>query len=209
VQSGPQIELIQTMSDEHDDDATRPKGPRSPHYKANNAGGYGNPPVRGQFRKDNPGGPGRPKGITNVEAALRKRFATKLPVGKDGKSVKMTPQEIFAERVVEAILNRTTSPAMLEYALGLFKRFGSPEPQDQPMVNWSSFSDDEFRLLSGLLERALGDEPAEDYVSPLGPQYNRTVEGYYCATRRPDGHIVIEKVEEAKAQLALPSPPTM
>lgn len=54
---------------------------RSPHYRANNDGGYGNPPVRHQFKPGNEGGPGRRRGTTSIDAALRKMFRSKVMNG--------------------------------------------------------------------------------------------------------------------------------
>lgn len=167
----------------------------SAHYKANNKGGFGNPPVRGQFAKNNPGGPGRPKGITNLEAALRKRLGKKLTVSKDGKSVKMTPFEVYAERILEAILSKNSSPAMLEYGFRLLTRFSSDEAAQVP--DYSVFSDDELMLFGGLLVRALGEGPTKGYRSPLGVQYDRPLEGTYRVTRGSDGHIIVERINDA------------
>lgn len=173
----------------------------SPHYKANNDGGFGNPPVRGQFGENNPGGPGRPKGITNLEAALRKRLGKKLTVSKDGKSVKMTPFEVYAERMLEAILSKSSSPAMLEYGFRLLTRFSSNEAEQNSseagrIPDYSVFSHDELILFGGLLTRALGEGPTEGYVSPLGEQYSRPLEGTYRVTRGSDGHIIIERIND-------------
>jgi hypothetical protein len=156
----------------------------SPHYKANDEGGFGNPPVSGQFAEKNPGGPGRPKGITNLEAALRKRLGKKLSVSKDGRSVKMTPFEVYAERTLEAILSKNSSPAMLEYGFRLLTRFSSIEAEQnssegERVPDYSVFSHDELILFGGLLVRALGEGPAEGYQSPLGEQYSRPLEGTY------------------------------
>ncbi len=165
----------------------------SPHYQANNKGGFGNPPVRGQFRKNNPGGPGRPKGITNLEAAIRKRLKKKLTVSKEGKSVSMTAFEVYAERVLEAILSKSSSPAMLEYGYGLLMRFSSEETP--PTLDYSVFTNDEFRLFGGLLARALGWEPVQGYKSIIDKEYDRPSEGMYRVTRGPDGHIIIERAD--------------
>ena len=173
----------------------------SPHYKANNEGGFGNPPVRGQFADNNPGGPGRPKGITNLEAALRKRLGKKLTVSKDGKSVKMTPFEVYAERMLEAILSKNSSPAMLEYGFRLLMRFSSNEAEhdssDARIPDYSVFSHDEFMLFGGLLVRAMGEGPVEGYQSRISEEYNRPLEGTYRVTRGSDGHIIVERINDA------------
>jgi hypothetical protein len=173
----------------------RRRKPLSAHYRANNQGGFGNPPVGRQFPINNPGGPGRPKGITNLEAALRKRLGKKLTVSKDGKSVNMTPFEVYAERMLEAILSKNTSPAMLDYGFRLLTRFSSNEAERGP--DYSVFSDDELMLFGGLLVRALGEDPTEGYQSPFGEQYNRPLEGTYRVTRGRDRHIIVERIGDA------------
>lgn len=173
----------------------QPNGGRSGRYKANNAGGYCNPPVKGQFTVGNPGGPGRPKGITNLEAALRKRLGTRLTVMRDGKPTKMTVFEVYAERLLEAILSKSGSPAMLEYGFRLLTRFSSDPTERVP--DYSVFNSDELYLFGGLLMRAMGEEPQDDYESPFGAKYNRSVEGVYRVYRRPDRHIVVERVDDA------------
>lgn len=173
----------------------RRRKPLSPHYKANNEGGFGNPPVRGQFAKDNAGGPGRPKGVTNLEAAIRKRLGKKLTVSKEGKSVRMTAFEVYAERVVEAILSKTSSPAMLEYGYALLTRFSSEETSQEP--DYSVFSHDELLLFGGLLARTLREAPTRGYESLIDESYNRPLEGMYRVTRGPDGHIIIERIRGA------------
>ena len=45
--------------------------PASPHYKADNSGGHGNPPVSGQFQRNNKRG-GRKKKDRSMEAALQR-----------------------------------------------------------------------------------------------------------------------------------------
>lgn len=72
---------------------------RSPHYKGNNEGGYGNPPVKNQF--DGEPGPGRPKGSKNsIDAALRKVYSEPMEVidKKTGKLRKVDPNMAIAVR---------------------------------------------------------------------------------------------------------------
>ena len=110
-----------------DNEATRKKRAsraHSPHYRGDNAGGYGNPPVRGQFEHGNPGGPGRPPGQSNLESAIRKALGRRRPVNRDGRMVKMNPVDVYAERVLETILSRSKSPALLEFGLRIFEKYG-------------------------------------------------------------------------------------
>jgi hypothetical protein len=116
----------------------------------------------------------------------------RLTVSKDGKPVKMTPFEVYAERMLEAILSKNTSPAMLDYGFRLLMRFSSTETEQLP--DYSVFSDDELILFGGLLVRALGEGPTKDYQSPLSDEYNRPLEGIYRVMRGPDRHIIVERV---------------
>lgn len=198
--------------DDDGNDKAEPKQPGrtySPYYQANNAGGYGNPPISGQKKKGGPGGPGRPKGQTSLEAALKRVLRKKRAVVRDGKVEKLHPSDIMAERTLEAFLAKDLSPQMIQLAHRIMERFGPQMPEEKrQLVAWGSFSNDELHLFGGLLARVSGEEPPENYVSPFGPKYDRKTEGYYCVTRRPDGHIVVEKVKESGSQPALPPPPT-
>ena len=198
--------------DNDESDQPKPKRPGktySPFYQANNAGGYGNPPVSGQKKKGNPGGPGRPKGQTTLQAALQRVLRRKRPVVRDGKVERLHPSDIVAERILEALIAKNLTPSMIELAHRIMERYGPQIPkEEQQTLDWSSFSWGELRLFGGLLARASGGEPDENYVSPLGPKYDCKVEGYYCVTRGSDGHIVVEKIKDAESQSALPPPST-
>jgi len=180
-------------ADDKQDPRRGPKRRRSPLYQANNKGGYGNPPVKGQFPKGNRGGPGRPRGVTNLETAMRKVLAKRLTVTKDGRAVRMTPWEVYAERVLEAILSKTTSPAMLEFGRDLLTRFGVSDPR--PKADYSVFSDTELQLFGGLLCRALGEPPeaADMFATP--------VEGIYRVDRRGDGHVIVKRADGIEPKL--------
>lgn len=182
------------MPDDNEQDRpSRRRRRRSRFYKANNAGGFGNPPVKRQFAKGNRGGPGRPKGITNLEAAMRKVLAKRLTVTKEGRLVRMTAWEVYAERALEAILSKTTSPALLEYGRDLLTRFGVSEPK--PKTDYSVFSDTELQLFGGLLCRALGETPE------LNDMFATPVEGLYRVNRREDGHMVVERADGIETKL--------
>jgi hypothetical protein len=193
--------------DREDEKAHRLRKPRSPYYRANNAGGYGNPPVSGQRKKGDPGGPGRPRGQTSLQAALRRALRKKRPVLRDGKVELLHPSDIMAERIVEALLAKNLSPAMIDLAYRIMEKFGPQMPQEgenqQHAFAWDSLSDDELDLFGGIIARATGAEPLEDHPSGFGRPRARTLEGYYCATRRADGHIVVEKIDHLESGLAL------
>lgn len=167
----------------------------SPYYQANNQGGFGNPPVRNQFRKNNPGGPGRPKGVTNLESAMRKVIGKKITVNKKGKAVKMLPAEIFAERVLEAVLDKNRSPAMLEYGRKLIEKYGTGKLVEQSPYDFEKLSQDELSILCDLLRRCSDMPPEPPEPCPLGPMHTYRVEGEYRVSRMEDGHVQVQRIE--------------
>jgi hypothetical protein len=170
------------------------KKSRSPHYEGNDKGGYGNPPVKDQFLRGNGGGPGRPKGVTNLEGAMRKVTGTRMTVNKKGRPTKMMPVEIFAERTMEAILGKTTSPRMLEFGHNLLDKYGPQEPSEEGMPDYSVLSHDELSILGGLFAKTLGEAATFPDPSPLGEKYTYKIESEYRVFRRDDGHIVVERL---------------
>lgn len=183
------------MNEENAPDNHRRDKPYSPHYKADDSGGFGNPPVRHQFAPGNPGGPGRPKGQTNIEAQLRKVLGKKVTVNKDGQPKQMHVTEVFAERMREAILARTTSPAMLEYALRLLDRFGpQPTPTESPkwLIDLTGLTDDELQIYGEMGARVTGQPIKGEYSTGLGAPGN----SLYRLIRGDDGLIRFERVVE-------------
>ena len=184
------------MSEDTDDGEKRRLKPYSPHYKRNDEGGFGNPPVSRQFPLKNPGGPGRPKGQTNIEAQIRKALRRKLTVNKDGKSVRMHPTAVFAERLLEAILSRTNSPKMLQFGLEILRKFG---PQAEPskstqassqIPDLTGLSDDELSIYGEMCAMVMGRPLEEDCTTSLGGPGN----SLYRLDRGPDGLIRFERV---------------
>lgn len=182
--------------DDANDSSTAGGRRHSPHYRADNSGGYGNPPVRNQFQPGH-AGPGRRKGVTNLESVIRRRLGIRLKVSKDGKVVRLTPYEVYAERVLEAILSKTTSPKMLEFGLNFLTRFGPtpepvPEKKQEKTPDYSVFTNDELHLLGGFLARSTGlvrGDPGWEGLVEDG------IEGLYRVSRRDDGNIFVEKLD--------------
>lgn len=129
---------------------------KSPHYKGNNAGGYGNPPVKDQF-KGKPG-PGRPKGSKSIEGALRRTFGKKVVRrGKDGKRTLIDAPDALAERALELGL-RGTLNANVE-ARKLAEKYG---PQEQSnAADLSKLTDAELHLYGYLTCRVEGVDPED------------------------------------------------
>lgn len=183
-------------SDRNSDSVDGTKSPKKRHsrYKQDNSGGYGNPPVSGQFKKNNKLG-GRKKGVTNLETELRKLLGRKIAVKTGGEPVWMLPHQILAQRIMEALLAEKSSPAMIEYARKLFDEFGPKEEQTfREKLAAAQLSREEQDILQGLLGRALKQAPSEDYISALGKHYNRYVTGIYKVSRRNDGQLQMERI---------------
>jgi len=98
--------------------------PKSSHYKGNNEGGYGNPPVKDQF--DGKPGPGRPKGSKSLDGALRKVFRKKVVrIDKNGKRTFIDAPEALADRLLELGLKGPLA-ANIE-ARAMAAKFGSTD----------------------------------------------------------------------------------
>lgn len=192
------------MSDDFDDcevTPEKPKRPRtekspSPHYQANNAGGFGNPPIANQFAKNNAGGPGRPKGQGTLDSAMRKVLRRKVPVTRNGKSTKLPATEVYAERLLEAILSKSSSPAMYEFGRRILAQYGPQEETEESKlrVDYSGFSTDETKIFACLLDRALGMPAQPATVDVLRMTRDPVPVGEFRIFRGPDQHMLIERI---------------
>lgn len=166
-----------------------------PEYKGDNSGGYRNPPISGQKKKGGPPGPGRPRGSTSLNAAMKRAFRRKLPIIRDGKLAKLHPTDILAERIVEAILAKNLTPAMIELARRLMEQYG-PQASDHESAhqqNFEDFSNDEFFILNGLAMRSIGETPGEARRHVLGTVLEPFPTGEFLVFRRDDGHIGLKR----------------
>lgn len=193
------------MTDPKNDNGPRkpkpkvPHKPKSPHYKGNNLGGYGNPPVGGQFKDNNKGG-GRPKGSQSMSSALRKVFASKVNVRRGDKLIQVPTVQALATRIRDRAL--TGSDKALFQAQQLANEFG---PRDEVSVDLidefhsdedmdvGGFSEDELRIFDLLFIRAFGGIRVGN-KSRL-PDIS-SMEGRYRLFERDDGFIGIERLED-------------
>lgn len=65
------------------------------------APGWCNPPVKNQFQKDGPGGPGRPKGSVSQDTLWKRALDQKRPVRIDGKKRKLNARELVVLSTVK------------------------------------------------------------------------------------------------------------
>ena len=143
------------------DRSDTPKPPRrrrrggraSSHYRANNEGGYGNPPVRHQFKAGNEGGPGRRRGAITMDGALRKMFRTKVPVIKNGRSMRIDMAEALAERVRKVIFS--DNPKALQMGMELMRKYGPTGDENMVAIfDFSALSLEQKIALRDLLQTA-------------------------------------------------------
>lgn len=169
--------------------------PSPAHYRVNNEGGYGNPPVSGQFKKGGEGGPGRRKGQTSLESAMRKITRKKLPVNTDGKVKNMSPADILAQRTLETALAKNPSPRMLELAHNIFAKYG-PREEENTKFDISSYSVDELNIimavLNGILNLSL--KPSNKDATRIEDRFDN--EGIYRIYVRDDGNIGFQKLPD-------------
>ncbi|MEQ8743668.1 hypothetical protein [Parasphingorhabdus sp.] len=140
---------------------------KSSHYKGNNEGGYGNPPVKDQF--DGTPGPGRPKGSKSLDGALRKVFRKKVArIDKNGKRTLIEAPEALAERLLELGLKGPLA-ANIE-ARAMAEKFGPTD--EQLSYDITVLTDVELNLYGYLLYRLTNVDPEE----PLEPSLVRILE---------------------------------
>lgn len=130
---------------------------RSAHYKGNDEGGYGNPPVSHQFTGKP--GPGRPKGSKSIDGALRKTFSKKVVrVDKNGKRSFINAPEALAERALELGLK-----GPLVANVEARKLAESHGPQDNEIkIDLSKFTDAELQMYGYLANKMFGLESDQD-----------------------------------------------
>ncbi|WBX86205.1 DUF5681 domain-containing protein [Sphingosinicella microcystinivorans] len=174
----------------------RQKLPPSPFYKGDNTGGYGNPPVRTQFKPGGKGGPGRPRGRHSLEAALQKVLrepvAVKTPDGRKA----MSYAEALTRRVAERALRPDAPIGMVEFAFELLQKHGPKDEENQPRPDAvGKLSFDEIKLLLQLLARS-SDGPQRPKNAALWGLYNvDNIVGDYRAYKREDGLLGLERID--------------
>lgn len=136
----------------------------SDRYKRDNSGGYGNPPVRTQFKPGNKGGPGAKKGDRSIEAQFRKILGSKMTVvdKRTKEARKVDPVEQIALRAIQ--LGMSGSQKDNERAVMLVKKYG-PKPKTEAVTDLSRLTDLELALYGYLCVRV------QDAGVPMDDQF--------------------------------------
>lgn len=139
-------------------------------YKGDNSGGYGNPPIKGQFKEGGPGGPGRPKGSLSQDAALRKVFGGKVEYTINGEDVNNPVSLALAQRALA--LGMSGSLRANEAARELAERYGPVDETNEPKLDFDDFSFDELREFQRMMNKARG-LPTEAFEPPPVRYYTK------------------------------------
>jgi len=135
-------------------------------YKKNDAGGFGNPPLKGQFQKGCKPGPGRPKGSSTMEGALRKVFRGKVPYLENGKRKEGPATVALAKRALQHGLSG--SARANEAARELAAKYGPEEQSESPgPYDLSVLSDEELEMYGRIACKLLGKPLPERTADPL------------------------------------------
>ena len=155
--------------------------PAAPTYKADDSGGFGNPPVKNQFQPKNKGG-GRKRTDKSMEAALRREFTSKVAVNRNGKVAKVDLVEVLARLKRDNALKG--SARELDAAIELARKYGPPEGAEKK-IDYSSLSIDELNLLLPFLSKLIAANSPEEAAS--AKESLRGSEGLYRLAAGPDG----------------------
>lgn len=165
----------------------RTKG-RSPHYQGNDSGGYGNPPVSGQFKRGGEPGPGRTPKQASLVASMKRMFGSTVTIGIDGNKMDVPMIEAMTQRTKKEIL---TGPAKnLEMGFRLAEKYGPQHIEEADRCDTSTFSRDERSILRYLLMRTI----PQSRHTPLFGRSCDTLCGTFRIFTRDDGFLGIERI---------------
>jgi hypothetical protein len=164
---------------------TRKSKALSPHYRANNEGGYGNPPVKDQF--NGKAGPGRPKKEDSLEAAVQAMFKGKIRIkGDDSKMLSMP--EAIAIQIRKLMFSGNRKD--FELGLKLYDKYGPKENSIEPLNLDLSFLSDHELAFYGSLGYRFSKEPV-----PENSNFDRAV-GTYRMAMQEDGNLRLERISD-------------
>lgn len=128
---------------------------------------------------------------------MRKILRRKIAVTRNGKSTKLPATEVYAERLLEAILGKGNSPAMYEFGRRILSQYGPQEEsiESRWKADYSGFSLEEMKILSALFARAIGTEAEMPTTNVFGKTLDPVPVGEFRIFRGPDQHIAIERIQ--------------
>jgi hypothetical protein len=123
-------------------------------YKRDNSGGFGNPPIKGQRKKGDPGGPGRPKGSMTMDAALRKVLGGKISYTVNGEKTEGPATLALAQRALALGLS---GPMRANEAIrDLAKKYEPVPPEQHQLPCIKDLTEEEQLELLRLIRKAQG-----------------------------------------------------
>lgn len=171
------------------------KPTRTPH-DPNRPLGHKNPSKETQFKKGNPGGPGRPKGQTNVGHAMSRMFGGKVPVNVNGKTIQKPMAEAIAKRGQQLML--TGSATGFFRGLDLYAKYGPEIEAAKPQkVNMSILGPELVRFYLCILRKTQAYYKVDDGedVEPMDAKLREELTGNWKVSFGEDGHIEMTRIE--------------
>jgi len=109
--------------------------------------GYGKPPKHGQFKKGNPGGPGKPKGSKNLKTIVTEALGARITAKVNGKSKKISK----AEAAMHQLANKAAAGDLraIEKSVALQERYG---PQEEAPASTPAKDDPDIATLRNYLD---------------------------------------------------------
>jgi hypothetical protein len=170
---------------------------RTPHDPSKPLG-HANPPIETQFKDGNPGGPGRPKGVSSAEAVLKKLFRDRIELNVRNKKITKSMGEVMIKRGQKMIIEGSDSSffRMLE----LYEKYGPAEepPKEVRPGNLKVLGLEFLSVFHCILTRAevYIDKEIGDDVPPMDPRILSEAIGKYEFYAASDGHIALRRLED-------------
>ncbi len=146
--------------------AQKPREAKQEEIKPrDHAVGYGKPPVEHQFKRGNPGGPGRTPGKKSPDTLLKAELSKKRVVRVGGRDRTVTNLELASTLLVSTALEKRDFKQLLAL-IGEARRV-HPEPVEEPSEHRAVNPEMERTIMSQLLDQLQLGEPASNSADPL------------------------------------------
>jgi len=173
------------------------KSNRTPHDPSKPLG-HTNPPVETQFKKGNPGGPGRPKGVSSAEAVLKKLFRERIEFNVRNKKITKSMGDVIISRAQKLLIKGSDSSFFR--LLELFEKYGPEEepPKEVRLGNLEVLGMEFISVFLCILTRAQVyiDKEIGDDVPPMDPKILSEALGKYEFYAASDGHIALRRLDD-------------